>query len=121
MNKVLAAGLIGLAVAAVTGRDAVAQHRYEVLVFSKTEGFRHNSIESGVEAIRALGAENSFGVYATEDADYFHTDSLEHYEVIVFLNTTLDVLDSGQEAAMVDYIQSGRRMGWYSRCRRYRI
>ena len=110
MQKLLAAGLIGLVVVAGTGLDVVAQHRYEVLVFSKTEGFRHNSIEAGVAAIRALGEENGFGVHATEDADYFHTDSLERYEAIVFLNTTLDVLNSGQEEAMVDYIQSGG--GW---------
>lgn len=110
MQKVLATGLIGLVIVAVTGWDAAAQHRYEVLVFSKTEGFRHRSVEAGVEAIKALGAENNFGVHATEDAGYFHADSLEHFEAIVFLNTTLDILDSGQEAAMMDYIQSGG--GW---------
>ena len=113
MRSILQRYLSGLIVAMIIGlgvAEAAGQDRYEILVFSKTEGFRHNSIEAGVEAIRALGAENEFGVLATEDADYFHVDSLQRYQAIVFLNTTLDVLDPGQQEALMAYIQSGG--GW---------
>ena len=40
----------------------------KVLVFSKTDGFRHASIEPAIMAIEALGADNGFSVTTTEDA-----------------------------------------------------
>ena len=40
---------------------------HKVLVFSKTNGFRHGSIPKGIEAIKKLGQENAFYVDATED------------------------------------------------------
>ena len=43
----------------------------KVLVFSKTMGYRHGSIERGVEIVKNLGAENGFKVDATEDASFF--------------------------------------------------
>lgn len=94
----------------ITADYASGQQRFKVLVFSKTEGFRHNSIEAGLRAIKDLGVEHTFGVVATEDADYFHSDSLIHYQSIVFLNTTQDVLNSSQEQALTSFIQSGG--GW---------
>jgi len=41
---------------------------FGILVFSKTAGFRHVSIEPGITAIQALGARHGFSVEATEDA-----------------------------------------------------
>jgi hypothetical protein len=43
---------------------------FKVLVFSKTEGFRHSSIPAGIVAIEQLGNENGFIVEATEDASF---------------------------------------------------
>ncbi len=113
MQNVIKAGLVGLIAAAIIGADVadvVGQHSYDVLVFSKTEGFRHNSIEAGVEAIKALGAEHDFGVFATENADYFRADSLQHFRAVVFLNTSGDAFDADQEEGLMSYIQSGG--GW---------
>jgi hypothetical protein len=45
--------------------------RFSVLVFSKTTGFRHDSIPQGIAAIEALGAEHGFAVDRTEDAARF--------------------------------------------------
>jgi len=80
---------------------------YDVLVFSKTAGFRHSSIPTGVEAIRTLGAENGFSVTATEDAGAFTDGNLAQYEAVVFLSTTGDVLDETQQAAFERYIEGG--------------
>jgi cytochrome c len=63
----------------------------KVLVFSKTEAFRHGSIETGVEAMKKLGAQNNFIVDATEDASYFTEEILQGYAAVIFLNTTGDV------------------------------
>ncbi|MEC3905676.1 ThuA domain-containing protein [Tamlana sp. 2201CG12-4] len=79
----------------------------KILVFSKTDGFRHNSIESGITAIKKLGKENNFKVTATEDANHFVDDSLKQYSAVVFLNTTQNVLNSVQQANFERYIQAG--------------
>jgi type 1 glutamine amidotransferase len=80
---------------------------YDVLVFAKTAGFRHDSIAAGTQAIRELAAANSFSVTATEDANAFTTSNLAQYESVVFLNTTGDVLNVSQQSAFESYIRAG--------------
>ncbi|QQQ79463.1 ThuA domain-containing protein [Saccharothrix sp. 6-C] len=79
----------------------------EVLVFSKTAGFRHDAIPAGTQAIRDLGSANGFTVTATEDAAAFTTANLARYAVVVFLNTTGDVLDAAQQTAFQSYVDGG--------------
>jgi len=78
-----------------------------VLVFSKTTGFRHDSIPDGIAAIRQLGQQNSFDVDATEDASTFNDSNLARYQTVVFLSTTGDVLDGNQQSAFERYIRNG--------------
>jgi glucose/arabinose dehydrogenase/cytochrome c551/c552 len=78
-----------------------------VLVFSKTAGYRHASIEVGKPALIELGKQNNFDVDTTEDANYFTEDSLKNYSAVIFLNTTMDVLNNYQEADFERYIQAG--------------
>src|SRR5437667_475017 len=87
----------------------VAVHAQEprVLVFSKTAGYRHNSIANGIAALRKLGQENGFAVDATEDAGAFTHKNLARYRAVVFLSTTGDVLDAAQQDDFERYIQAG--------------
>ena len=78
-----------------------------VLVFSKTAGFRHDSIPDGVAAVRQLGSEGGFTVDATEDATTFTAKNLRRYDAVVFLSTTGDVLDAAQQSAFEGYIRQG--------------
>ncbi len=78
-----------------------------VLVFSKTEGFRHASIEEGTQAIRELGEKYNFQVDATEDASVFTQSELQQYHVIIFLCTTGDVLDEAQQLEFQRWVQGG--------------
>lgn len=78
-----------------------------VLVFTKTAGFVHSSIETGKAAVQKLGAENNFDVDTTSNAAWFTEDSLKKYAAVIFLNTTGNVLEGRQEAAFERYIQSG--------------
>lgn len=80
---------------------------FKVLVFSKTTGFRHSSIPNGIAAIQELGAAHNFTVDASEDAALFTDASLAPYAVIIFLNTTGDLIDSAQQGAMERFIQTG--------------
>ena len=80
---------------------------FHTLIFSKTAGFRHASIENGITAIRTLGNEHGFMVENTEDAGSFTTEKLKKYDVIIFLSTTEDVLNESQQAAFQQWYQAG--------------
>src|SRR6184192_1521785 len=92
--RLLASAVFLLAAITVSANSQSQAPR--VLVFSKTAGFRHSSIEPGLAAIRALGQENGFAVDATEDAGAFIDKKLKRYQAVVFLNTTGDILDGRQ-------------------------
>ena len=103
--------LTSLAAAPQSGpstRPATAPAAYRVLIFSKTAGFRHDSIPAGIAAVRALGESHGFGVDATEDADTFADATLKQYAAVLFLNTTGDILTDDQQAAFERYIKAGR-------------
>src|SRR5207248_2509942 len=84
-----------------------ADEPFALLVFSKTAGFRHDSIPAGIAAIRALGTQHGFAVDATEAPGTFSDEGLAKYRVVVFLNTTGNVLDSAQHAAFERFIRRG--------------
>lgn len=80
---------------------------YSVLVFTKTTGFRHASIDDGIEALLKLGQENGFSVAITEDSDSFASDELAAYDAVIFLNTTGTLFTAEQRIVLQEYIQSG--------------
>jgi type 1 glutamine amidotransferase len=79
----------------------------KILVFTKTKGFFHTSIPIGMQTIMKICKENKIDVDTTRDAAAFTSDNLKKYKVVVFLNTTGDVLDNGQQEAFTKYIKSG--------------
>lgn len=78
-----------------------------VLIFSKTNGYRHESISVGIDAIKKLGADNNFLVDATEDSLDINTKNLNKYRAIIFLNTTGTVLGEKQELALQNFMKKG--------------
>ncbi|MGW8949049.1 ThuA domain-containing protein [Streptomyces sp. NPDC055709] len=78
-----------------------------VLVFSRTAGFRHDSIPAGVAALKELGAGSNITVDATEEPAQFTTSNLARYDAVVFLSTTGDVLNAEQQKAFENYVATG--------------
>lgn len=81
--------------------------KINLLVFSKTDGFRHGSIEAGMAALEQMAQEKGFTVSFTEDAADFVESKLKQFNAVIFLNTTGDVLNRQQEEAFERYIQAG--------------
>lgn len=79
----------------------------KVLVFSKTGGWRHDSIPEGIATLQKIADENQFKIFATENAGVFSDAQLREFNAIVFLNTWRDVLDDDQQLAMERFIQAG--------------
>jgi type 1 glutamine amidotransferase len=84
-----------------------AENSTLVLVFSKTTMFRHDSIVDGIAALQRLGSENGFQVQATEDSGVFTSENLAKFKAVVFLNTSGDILDNGQQSALKRYLEEG--------------
>jgi type 1 glutamine amidotransferase len=78
-----------------------------LLVISKTAGFRHDSIPAGIAALREIASEHNYTITATEDAAIFTPAKMESFDVVIFLNTTGDILTNDQQAAFERFIQSG--------------
>ncbi|HEY0867702.1 MAG TPA: ThuA domain-containing protein, partial [Fimbriimonas sp.] len=78
-----------------------------VLVFSKTAGFRHDCIPIAVQALRDVAEERGWQIEATEDATAFTAENLKRFQSVVFMCTTGDVLDPDQEKAFQAYVENG--------------
>lgn len=89
------------------GAGASSSEGLRVLVFTKTNGHRHESIEKGVATLRELAQREGISVDHTEDSLQFNPQTLSKYRVVVFLSTTGDVLGPSQEEAFQEYMARG--------------
>ena len=65
----------------------------QVLVYSRTWGFRHSSIPAGVKAMQLLGQKTrAFTAIHSEDPSMFDVDNLTAFDAVIMLNTTGDCL-----------------------------
>jgi type 1 glutamine amidotransferase len=88
--------------------SSAAPARFRVLVFSKTTGFRHDSIPVAVETIHRLGEAHRFGVEHTEDERRFTDRNLARYAAVVFLSSTGEPLQRARHRrAFRRYIRRG--------------
>jgi type 1 glutamine amidotransferase len=102
-------GLLGAASHRSSASPAAEAELPRVLVFSRTLGFRHKSIPDGIAALREIGA-GRWETDATEDASAFTPGNLARYRAVVFLSTTGNVLDAGQQQALEGFVRAGG--GW---------
>lgn len=77
-----------------------------VLVYTRTTGYRHDSIPEGIRAFRELGADHGFEVDATEDPRVFE-QPLDPYAAVVFLSTSGDVLTPEGRSGLVAHCARG--------------
>lgn len=109
-NTVPASNDVGAGPAGEDPEPSTAPTLDRILVFSRTLAYRHEAIGPGTEALRTLGAASGFEVEASEDPSGFNDENLAGFDVVIFLSTTADVLDDGQQAAFERYIRAGG--GW---------
>ncbi|MEM7098549.1 MAG: ThuA domain-containing protein [Pseudomonadota bacterium] len=85
--------------------------RPAVLVFSKTNSFRHTEgIAAGIPALQTMAEKNGFPIFATENGAVFNAQDLSRFRVVVFLNATGDMLSAAQETAFKNWLEAGG--GW---------
>lgn len=90
-----------------SSKSKISALKSQILVFTKTAGYRHGAIEKGVETLKELGLKNNFEITQTEDSLQFNDANLKKYQLVIFLNTTQDVLGDEQQEAFKTYINNG--------------
>ncbi len=78
-----------------------------ILIFSKTCGYRHDSIPAGIAAVSRLARARGLPVEATEDAGSFRPEVLSRLQAVVWLSPIGSVLDPEQRRAFQAFIRAG--------------
>ena len=82
-----------------------------VLVFSKTNSFRHKEgIAAGAIYLEKISLQRGWGYFHTENGAVFNPQDLSRFQAIVFLNASGDMLNVAQEQAFQQWLQGGG--GW---------
>lgn len=79
----------------------------KMLIFSKTAGFRHGCIPDAAKMLEAQAKELGLVPVISEDAGVFTPDLLKNVKLVVFNNTTGDILNAEQEAAFEAWYRAG--------------
>ncbi|MEU9859849.1 ThuA domain-containing protein [Streptomyces sp. NPDC047971] len=79
----------------------------DVLIYTRTAGFRHDSIPAGAAALGELAEAMGFAAEATEDPAAFTAERLGRCAAVVFLSTTGTVLTPSGRAAFESYVRGG--------------
>jgi type 1 glutamine amidotransferase len=100
-----------LGFAACGGTEGATPEADRVLVYSRTLGFRHDSIPAATAALTARLDEDQIVVEASEDPLMFRETELARFGAVVFLHTTgNDVLDAEGKSALEAFVRGGG--GW---------
>lgn len=68
----------------------------------------HGSINEGVDALRQMAVHHHFDLLWPEDPNYINEERLKNVDVLIFLNTTGDILNDKQQQAVEQFIRSGK-------------
>jgi len=79
----------------------------DLLVYTRTAGFRHDSIPAGVDALTSMASGEGLRVEHTEDPAMFTAARLSRYPAVVFLHTSGEMLDSAGVDALLAYVRAG--------------
>lgn len=79
-----------------------------VLIFSKTNGFRHfEAIDVGVEALHEIADRRGWSVFHTENGAVFDSGTLAQFRVVVWHNASGAPLSAAQRQVLRTWLESG--------------
>ena len=79
-----------------------------VLLFSKTNGFRHGeAIEAAIPAFEQMAQDNGWLLFSTENGAVFYPDQLQKFDVVIWNNTSGKTLNEEQRGHFKNYLENG--------------
>ncbi|KIM27394.1 hypothetical protein M408DRAFT_71350 [Serendipita vermifera MAFF 305830] len=85
----------------------VALNVSNVLVYSATAGYRHDSIPTAISELTRRGPDYGINFINTEDMTLFNDRYLSQFDAVFFLSNTDEVLNSSGKAAFQKYLDRG--------------
>ncbi|WP_330463773.1 ThuA domain-containing protein [Micromonospora zamorensis] len=108
-NTLIIAVIAGLLLSLGLAPPASAAPAFRALLFTKTAGYRHDSIPAGIAMFQQQAAANNFELVATEDSSVFTASNLATFDVIIMFQTSGMVWTSAaQRQAVEGYLASGK-------------
>jgi uncharacterized protein len=82
--------------------------RPAILVFSKTNGFRHESAIPAANALfESMAKDNDWAYFQTENGATFSPEILARFDAVIFNNVSGDVFTPLQKAAFKNFVEQG--------------
>lgn len=79
-----------------------------ILVFSKTNGFRHKEgIPAGQKVLQGIADKNGWSVYITENGAVHNAEQLARFAVVIWANVSGQVLTEEQQTALRNHVENG--------------
>jgi type 1 glutamine amidotransferase len=79
-----------------------------LLVFSKTNGFRHKEgIPAAQQSLNVIAERNGWAVFATENGAVHNAAQLARFSVVIWANVTGEVLTERQRSALRHFVENG--------------
>lgn len=94
----LALGLIG---------SAAAADPPSILIFTRANGYRHDSIPAASAALVAIAKAEGWEAQVSDDPGLFTPENLKRFKAVVWNNTSGTVLDPRQAEAFRRYVEGG--------------
>jgi type 1 glutamine amidotransferase len=96
-HAIAAAAALMLTGCVTTDTAAPRVEAQRILIFSHSTGYRHDSIEPAVAALRTLAEREGYLSVASEDPDVFSAEGLEGFDAIVLVSNTTSPRDPNSE------------------------
>ncbi len=86
----------------------VRAQQFNVLLVTETGGWHHPSIVAAVPAMQQLARRNAFRLDWQQDGQKISDDRLKEFDVLLFVNTTGDIFNEEEQAAIERFVRSGK-------------
>ena len=78
-----------------------------ILIFTRANGYRHDSIPAATAVLTAIAREEGWRAEASDDPGLFTPDRLQRFRAVVWNNTSGTVLNGAEAAAFRRYVEGG--------------
>ncbi|OAV44670.1 ThuA domain-containing protein [Lewinella sp. 4G2] len=89
---------------------SLSAQQFKALLVVQTNGWQHESTFNAVPALEKLATRHDFQLTLKQKAMPITEDQLSGFDVLIMVNTTGDVFEDSEQAAIEKFIQSGK--GW---------
>ncbi|MEV0157319.1 ThuA domain-containing protein [Micromonospora sp. NPDC050686] len=101
--------IAGLILALALVHPASAAPAFRALLFTKTTGYRHDSIPAGISMFQQQAAANNFELVQSEDSNVFTPANLATFDVLIMFQTSGMVwTTAAQRQAVEGFLASGK-------------